>query len=94
VRVRIILPAPSGPDPDAAAVAAVTRAGAQVHWLPASYLYAHAKAIMVDGQRAFVGSENLSAASLDRNRELGVIVADQRAIATLQATFAADWRHQ
>jgi phosphatidylserine/phosphatidylglycerophosphate/cardiolipin synthase-like enzyme len=65
-----------------------------VHRLPARYLYAHAKAIVADGQRAFVGSENLSAASLDRNRELGVIVADRRAIATLQATFAADWRHQ
>jgi phosphatidylserine/phosphatidylglycerophosphate/cardiolipin synthase-like enzyme len=93
VRVRVILPAPSGPDPDAEAVAAVRRAGAQVHRLPPSYLYAHAKAIVTDGQRAFVGSENLSAASLDRNRELGVIIADRRAIATLRATFMADWRH-
>ena len=71
----------------------ITAAGAQIHRLPQSYLYVHAKAIVADGQRAFVGSENLSAASLDHNREVGVIVADRRAIATIAATFAADWRH-
>ena len=28
---------------------------------------------MVDGQRAFVGSQNISTTSLDQNRELGII---------------------
>jgi cardiolipin synthase A/B len=91
VRVRVILPAPSGPDRDAPGVARISAAGAQVHRLPQSYLYVHAKAIVADGRRAFVGSENLSTASLDHNREVGVIVADPGAIQTLESTFDGDW---
>jgi cardiolipin synthase len=91
VRVRVILPAPSGADHDAPGVALVSAAGAVVHRLPQSYLYIHAKAIIADGRRAFVGSENLSTASLDHNREVGVIVADPDAIHTLEGTFDGDW---
>jgi phosphatidylserine/phosphatidylglycerophosphate/cardiolipin synthase-like enzyme len=91
VRVRVILPAPSGPDRDASGVARISAVGAQVHRLAQSYLYVHAKAIVADGRRAFVGSENLSTASLDRNREVGVIVADPGAIQTLESTFDGDW---
>jgi cardiolipin synthase len=54
-------------------------------------LYMHAKIIIVDGQKAFVGSENISRASLDSNRELGIIVSDQNALNTLQQTFQQDW---
>jgi phosphatidylserine/phosphatidylglycerophosphate/cardiolipin synthase-like enzyme len=91
VRVRVILPAPSGPDRDAPGVALIGAAGAQVHRLPQSDLYVHAKAIVADGRRAFAGSENLSTASLDHNREVGVIVADPSAIQTLESTFDGDW---
>jgi len=59
-------------------------------------LYIHAKVIVVDGgsasARAFVGSENFSAASLDANRELGLVVTDPTIIRSLIKTFAADWR--
>jgi phosphatidylserine/phosphatidylglycerophosphate/cardiolipin synthase-like enzyme len=89
--VRVILPAPSGQDHDAPGIAIITTAGAQVHRLSQSYLYVHAKVIVVDGRRAFVGSENLSTASLDHNREVGVIVADPGAIQTLESTFDGDW---
>ena len=54
-------------------------------------LYMHAKIIVVDGRRAFVGSENISAQSLDQNRELGIIVADSSVLSTLQQTFLQDW---
>jgi phosphatidylserine/phosphatidylglycerophosphate/cardiolipin synthase-like enzyme len=40
---------------------------------------------------AFVGSENFSATSLDENRELGILIADQTVIATLAQTFQQDW---
>jgi phosphatidylserine/phosphatidylglycerophosphate/cardiolipin synthase-like enzyme len=95
VRMRVILPAPSRPDYDARGVALIRAAGVQVHRLQQSYLYVHAKAIIADGRRAFVGSENLSTASLDHNREVGVIVADPSAIQTLESTFDRDWaRHR
>ncbi len=94
VRVRFILPAPNGPDYDAPGIHIVTAAGVGVRRLPRSYLYIHAKAIVADGRRAFVGSQNFSAASLDQNRELGVIVADRDAIMTLEGTFEGDWTHR
>jgi len=94
VHVRLILPAPSGPDYDAAGVRLVTAASVRVRRLPRSYLYIHAKVIVADGRRAFVGSQNLSAASLDDNRELGIIVADQRVIGTLEDTFNGDWSYR
>ena len=54
-------------------------------------LYMHAKLILVDGQRAFVGSQNFSAVSLDANREVGVIVADQAVVAQLASVAQSDW---
>ena len=54
-------------------------------------LYMHAKIIIADDLRAFVGSENFSSQSLDQNRELGIIVADAGVLNKLQSTFQADW---
>ena len=59
-------------------------------------LYIHAKMIVSDAgsasARAFVGSENFSAASLGENRELGIIISDSTIIKSLMKTFGADWR--
>ena len=63
--------------------------GVQVRYSVA--LFMHAKLIVADGARAFVGSQNFSATSLDQNRELGILVADPAALATLAGTFAGDW---
>ena len=57
-------------------------------------LYMHAKMLLIDGQTAYVGSQNLSAAALKHNREVGVILSARQypdAIARLNATFATDW---
>ena len=58
-------------------------------------LYIHAKMIVADAgstsARAFVGSENFSAASLDENRELGIMISDSVIINSLIKTFAVDW---
>ena len=53
-------------------------------------LYIHAKAIVADGNRAFVGSENFSDASLDYNRELGIITSDAAIVSVLEDTLLAD----
>ncbi len=68
-------------------------AGAKVRTYPdaANGRYIHAKMIAADGARAFVGSENFSATSLEENRELGVMLADLRALAVLRAAFEEDW---
>jgi phosphatidylserine/phosphatidylglycerophosphate/cardiolipin synthase-like enzyme len=88
VAVQVVLPAPT--DPSAASdVPRLTQAGIHVRY--SQTLYMHAKMIVADGARAFVGSENFSGTSLDGNRELGIIVADPVALAQLKGTFASDW---
>lgn len=95
VHVQVILPrSPSSSEGDSTGgnnggISTIKQGGVQVE--EDSHLYMHAKIIIVDGQKAFVGSENISSASLDKNRELGIIVSDQNVLNTLQQTFQQDW---
>jgi phosphatidylserine/phosphatidylglycerophosphate/cardiolipin synthase-like enzyme len=64
-----------------------------------SQLTMHAKLIIVDGQQAFVGSQNLTTEALGagnnsgkRNRELGIIVDDVGVVQRLINTFESDWQ--
>jgi cardiolipin synthase A/B len=71
----------------------LTSSGAQIRtYDPNASLYIHAKVIVADDARAFVGSENFSAASLDDNRELGIVIAGD-AITPLNARFEEDWQN-
>lgn len=54
--------------------------------------YVHAKAIVIDNRYGYLGSENMSSQSLDRNREVGVLV-QQRPARRIAAVFARDWGH-
>ncbi len=68
--------------------------GVQVHTFTASApIYVHAKMIVADNSRAFLGSENFSTTSLERNRELGLITADKDIISDLNTTFSSDFQH-
>ena len=51
----------------------------------------HVKSIMVDGERAYLGSINLSYTSLDKNREVGVVVLDKAQVQRMTSTFEKDW---
>jgi cardiolipin synthase len=53
-------------------------------------LYIHAKIIIADGRAMYLGSENYSATSLDKNREMGLIVRDPAIIQRVAVTFAHD----
>jgi cardiolipin synthase A/B len=92
VQVQVILPAPSGSsgDSNSQGIDTIKQGGVQVR--EDTRLYMHAKIIVVDGHEAFVGSENISTASLDQNRELGIIISDPDVLNTLQQTFQGDWR--
>jgi cardiolipin synthase A/B len=71
-------------------------AGAVIRLYPYSSnaLYIHAKVIVVDpgyaDERAFVGSENFSVASLLYNRELGIVTANGSVVETLAAMVERD----
>ena len=49
------------------------------------------KAIVADGARAYTGSENLSYTSLNKNREVGVVLTEKLAISAMVTTFDKDW---
>jgi phosphatidylserine/phosphatidylglycerophosphate/cardiolipin synthase-like enzyme len=53
--------------------------------------YVHAKTIVVDGARAYVGSENFTTGSLKYNRELGGVFDTSAEVAKVSATIAADF---
>jgi cardiolipin synthase len=74
---------------------ALTAAGARVSLLHGEApLYIHAKLFAVDagmpGGRAFVGSENLSDASLLRDRELGIVLVGPALVRQVAGVIDAD----
>jgi cardiolipin synthase A/B len=90
VTVRVVMsPAPSGSDANAVGQGRITRAGVQLRFVKTPYI--HAQIIIADNARAFVGSQNISTASLDSNRELGIVITDSHMIQILAETFAQDW---
>ena len=51
----------------------------------------HVRAIIRDGRRAFIGSQSLRKLELDKRREVGVIVGDQKVIREMKTIFEHDW---
>jgi phosphatidylserine/phosphatidylglycerophosphate/cardiolipin synthase-like enzyme len=87
VDVRVLLADADWIDANASAATFLKDRGVTVKWIP----HLHTKAIVADGVRAYIGSENLSWTSLTKNREVGVIVVEDSSIAPITATFDKDW---
>ena len=51
----------------------------------------HVRAMVRDGDTAFVGSQSLRAMELDARREVGLIVKEPKTVKRLLETFEADW---
>ena len=51
----------------------------------------HARTIIRDRDTAFIGSQSLRKAELDKRREVGLIFRNEAALATLCARFEEDW---
>ncbi|HLK73456.1 MAG TPA: phospholipase D-like domain-containing protein [Streptosporangiaceae bacterium] len=80
------------------AYAKLARAGIRISYYSSSTgFYIHGKVVEADygtgHARMFVGSENFSRTSLDRNRELGLIISDPAVLSALARTFAADFQN-
>ena len=90
-RVRLIVPPPDGgaaatPTDDMARLRA---GGVLVRQLRSPTQ--HSKMMLSDARIAFVGSQNVTATSLDLNRELGMLVSDLAVLTRLRSTFETDW---
>jgi cardiolipin synthase A/B len=94
VDVKVTMTAESDWD---SAFSALVKAGAHVRTYKDStkVIYIHAKAVAADAgaadEQLYVGSENFSAASLRRNRELGVRTTNKPVISAVAAVLAADY---
>jgi phosphatidylserine/phosphatidylglycerophosphate/cardiolipin synthase-like enzyme len=51
----------------------------------------HIRAIIRDGERAFVGSQSLRRFELEKRREVGLIVTDRSVVRQMQKIFDEDW---
>lgn len=51
----------------------------------------HVRAMVRDGDTAFVGSQSLRALELDGRREVGLITKDAKAVKRLMEIYEADW---
>jgi phosphatidylserine/phosphatidylglycerophosphate/cardiolipin synthase-like enzyme len=89
VRVRIVMTQSYGQDLLTEPVGELVRHGAELHILASPYI--HAKMLLVDGERALIGSQNFTATSMDQNREVGVVVTSQTNIERLQRVFEKDF---
>ncbi len=80
---------------DIPALTTLNAAGAQARAMPtppsATTPYMHGKMIVADGAQAYLGSVNLSVASLTDARELGILVSDATTLKMLSSTFEGDW---
>lgn len=88
VAVRIVMS--PGDEAQMETLRSLADAGVGVRLLTTPYV--HAKVFLVDRRRAFVGSQNLTATSLDQNREIGLIVEEPGVVARIGRVFARDWR--
>ncbi|KAA8922171.1 phospholipase D-like domain-containing protein [Thermoplasma sp.] len=88
-RVKMILPS-SVTTEDKQRLMMLSRSGVRIRLMPVNYLYMHAK--MIYGDRVFIGSENFSATSLNRNREVGIVFDGFFAKMRIRRTFRQDWR--
>lgn len=98
VEVKILVPAcvfGDSPRRNETYLDELTTAGVNVRVmrgpLSASKPYIHAKAIVVDGEKFFVGSENFSFNSLTKAREVGIIVEDVSLAAKVAGVLKSDF---
>lgn len=89
VDVRVLLANPEWIYDNDDAATFLSGIGAQARWYQNWDL--HAKMILVDGERAYVGSQNFTWTSIERNREVGAFLTESDAIDVISRTFENDW---
>ncbi len=66
-------------------------AGDAIGVRPLKSLRLHARGIIRDGTRAFVGSQSLRRPELNQRREVGVVITNRAVARKLRDVFEADW---
>ena len=88
VVVRVIVPDEVSPD-DAGIYRRLAGSGIEVRSIGRPYQ--HAKMLLVDSERALIGSINFTQTSMDDNREAGIVLDDPLSLERLAAVYETDW---
>jgi cardiolipin synthase len=91
VHVQLLLSASANYQKNKKRFAYLSHSGVEIHFNK-QYII-HAKVIIIDQQRALLGSINLTEPSMNDNRELSVITTDVQVIKELINTFTEDWKN-
>lgn len=89
VQVRLLVPTLSQVSSNNEALKRLATGGVDVKTISSPYM--HAKMILEDDSKAYVGSINFSTQSMDQNREVGIILTQPDSLQTLESTFETDW---
>lgn len=89
VEIKLIVPTFSQFQANKDAVLKLAQEGVLVKTLSSPYI--HAKMILIDDTKAYVGSINFSTQSMDENRELGIMITEDDSIQTIDEIFSKDW---
>ena len=90
VRVRVVLNADySGRRENAAAAAVLSRGGVRVTWAPPEQIF-HAKYLVIDDSRAYIGTGNLVNYYYSSTRDFWVLDQGAGDVAAIESTFTRD----
>lgn len=89
VRVRVVMSPPEPEETTYDGLQQLSKAGIGVRLVSSPFI--HSKSILVDGKRAYIGSINFTATSMEQNRELGIITTTPSVLRALDDTFESDW---
>ncbi len=89
ITVRLLTPTLSQLSSNKNSLTKLSSCGVEVKTISSPYM--HAKMLVSDNTKAYIGSINFSTQSMDQNRELGIILTVPDDIETLENTFEKDW---
>lgn len=89
VAVKVLMGDPATVPDNAIAAERMKRMGVAVRYVDLPVV--HAKMIVADDARAYIGSVNLTTNSLLKNREVGILLDDPAHLGVLNGTFGGDW---
>lgn len=89
--IRVITPTFTQISSNKESMLSLRDAGGETRVMSSPYI--HAKLVIIDGKKAYIGSINFSSQSIDENRELGIVITDPSILQELTNTFEMDWNN-
>ncbi|BAB59969.1 endonuclease [Thermoplasma volcanium GSS1] len=89
-KLKIVIPS-SASQNDIANMKKLRERGVKARLMPPDRLYMHAKAVLFKDY-VFIGSQNFTSTSLNRNREVGIIIRSLSDRRKIKRIMVADWK--